>query len=819
VRLAWWCIAFVAGDACALADAFGWWTALAFALIAAAAIARARGRRMASGVLFAFFALGALLGTCALRPAVPDPALAAACERDEAQEIEGTIARGPESTGTGARLIIALSRIAGAPASGTLALAVVEGWPDFGPGERIAFRARLHELHGTRNPGLPDPALALRAAGIDALAGVPDAGAIARLAEPTGVGPRRIAFLVRRALRAAIDREVRGDAAAFLKTAVLGDRRGIGPDVEEGFRVAGATHVLSVSGLHLAAVAALLFFVVRSTAARVPRLPLYIDPRAVAAAVALPAIALFALVTGEAIATLRSALMLSIGMGAYLVGRRASAAPAIAAAAFVLLAVSPLELADPSLQLSLASVVGIALGARGIGPGAMAVEAGRARRALAWLWRFVAATIAATAATAPLVAHHFGEVAPLSPLGNLALVPIVELAVVPVGLAGAAAGALWAPLGKLPLAAAGFAAKVALGVAAAFRAHGPLWLCRTPNLLETAALTGAGCLALIAAGRARPARRVPAWAALAAALVAFGSLAVRDVTRRRARDLTVTFLDIGQGDAAVIEAPGGAVMVIDGGGVRDGSFDTGARIVEPFLRARGIARIEVIALSHPHPDHLNGLFRILERFDVGAFWSSGDDGHNPEYGRFVALARQRGVPIPEVVPARLGSATVIPLGPFESDPGGGERIHAPVGLSVNDASLVLSVAFAGRRVLFPGDLEADGEGELAGRRDAGQVVAADVLKVPHHGSRTSSSPELVDAVAPKLAVISLGWRNQFHFPAADVVARYTARGTRVLRTDRDGAISLAISPEGRLTVRCERGCPVDSTQPDPGPVR
>ena len=139
----------------------------------------------------------------------------------------------------------------------------------------------------------------------------------------------------------------------------------------------------------------------------------------------------------------------------------------------------------------------------------------------------------------------------------------------------------------------------------------------------------------------------------------FGSLAVRDVARRRARDLTVTFLDIGQGDAAVIEAPGGAVMVIDGGGVRDGSFDTGARIVEPFLRARGIGRIDVVALSHPHPDHLNGLFRILERFEVGAFWSSGDDGHNPEYGRLVALARRARRRRPRSSAARLGSATVI----------------------------------------------------------------------------------------------------------------------------------------------------------------
>jgi competence protein ComEC len=815
VRLVVWCIAFVLGDACALADAFGWRGAAAAAIIAGILIALARGRRARLAVPVAFFAFGALLGTRALRPDPPHPALAAAFEREAAEEIEGMVLRGPESTGTGARLTVALMRIGGVPASGTVALSVVRGWPDFGPGERITCRTRLRELRGTRNPGLPDPALALRAAGVDALAGVATADAIVRIAEPTGHGPRRIAFLARRALRAAIDREVRGDAAAFLKTAVLGDRRGVGADVEEGFRVAGATHVLSVSGLHLAAVAALLFFLVGSAAARVPRLPLYVDPRAVAATVALPAIAFFALVTGEAIATLRSALMLSIGMGAYLVGRRASPGPAIAAAALALLAANPLQLHDISLQLSLASVVGIALAARGIGPGARAGAAGRARRLLVWLWRFVAATIAATAATAPLVAHDFGEVAPLSPLGNLALVPIVELAVVPLGLAGAAAGAVWAPLGKLPLTAAGFAARGALAIADGFRAHAPLWFCRTPNALETAALTAAGCLALVAAGIHGRGRRLLAFAALAAALLAVGSLAVRDFSRRHAPDLTVTFLDVGQGDAAVVEAPGPAVMLIDGGGVRDGPFDPGARIVEPFLRARGIDRIDVVALSHPHPDHLNGLFRILERFDVGAFWSSGDDGHNPEYRRLVALARRRGIAIPEVVATRLGGAAVVPLGPFESSSdGGGDRIHAPAGLTVNDASLVLRIGFAARGIIFAGDLEADGEGELAGRRDVGQIVAADVLKVPHHGSRTSSSPELVDAVSPALAVISLGWRNQFHFPAPEVIDRYAARRTHVLRTDRDGAVSIAISPEGRLSVRCERGCPGATAQPN-----
>jgi len=806
VRLVLWAVAFALGDACAVDGEVGWRAAVAAAALGAAVVALRRGRRRAAAGPFVFLALGALLGLRAARPQALDPALASAIASDDPRLIEAVVERGPEDSGTGARLIVALENIDGVAATGTLALAVSNGWPDFGPGETIACRARLRALRGTRNPGLPDPVLALRAIGIDALGGVPTAGAIRRLAEPSGAGPRRAAYLARRALRAAIDGRVGGEAGAFLKTAVLGDRRGVAPEVEEGFRAAGATHVLSVSGLHLAAVAALFFLIVRATASRIPRLPLYLDPRAIAAAASLPAIAFFTLLTGEAVATERSALMLGIGMGAFLVGRPASAGPTIAAAALILLVARPLQIFDISLQLSVASVAGIALLSSRLGPGAARAE-GLRRRALRWLWSFGAATAAATAATGPLVAHCFGEVAPLAPLGNLALVPLVELAVVPLGLAGATAGALWTPLGRPPLALAAAAARLALAIAAAFRAHAPLWVCRAPNGLETFALTAAGGLALGALGSDAGRRRKLAVAALACALVAGSSLIVRDLRRRTSRALTVTFLDVGQGDAAVIEAPGGAAMLIDGGGTRDGLFDTGARIVEPFLRARGIGRLQIVALSHPHPDHLNGLFRVLERFEVGAFWSSGDDGRNPEYRRLVALARDRGIPTPEVVPLPLGGARLEPLGPYLDD-----RVGAPPGLSVNDASLVLRVVFAGRSLLFPGDLESDGEGELVGRRALGQAVAADVLKVPHHGSRTSSSDELLDAVAPKLAVISLGWHNQFHFPAPEVLARYAGAGTRVLRTDRDGAVTIAIAANGSLTVQCERGC--DDRQPD-----
>ena len=803
MRLVSWAVAFAVGDALAASGAAGWRATAAVALLAVASLGARRTRALAGPLLF--LALGGLLGGRAARVTPLDPALAAAVESDDPHAIEAIVVHGPEETTSGTRLVVGLTALDGAPTGGTLALAVANGWPDFGPGETIACRAKLRALRGTRNPGLPDPALALRAVGIDALAGVPTAGAIRRLAEPSGFGPRRAAYLARRALRGAIDRAVDGEAGAFLKTAVLGDRRGVAPEVEEGFRAAGATHVLSVSGLHLAAVAALFFLLVRGVAARVPRLPLYVDPRAIAAAASLPAIALFTLLTGEAVATERSALMLALGMGALLVGRAASPAPTIAGAALILLIARPLQIFDVSLQLSVASVAGIALCARRLGPGGRRGDA-VGRRWLRWLWRFGAATLAATAATAPLCAHVFAEVAPMAPLGNLALVPLCEMVVVPVGLAGAAAGAIWAPLGRWPLALAAVAARLTLAIAAGFRAHAPVWVCRAPNVLETFLLIAAGALALVAPTVRGGSRRLAVAAALACTIVAASSLVIRDLRRRFADTLTVTFLDVGQGDAAVVEAPGGAVMLIDGGGTRDGQFDTGARIVEPFLRARGIPRLEVVALSHPHPDHLNGLFRILQRFPVGAFWSSGDDGHNPEYRRLIALATAGGVPTPEVAPTALGGARVEPLGPFLDG-----RIGAPPGLTVNDASLTLRVAFAGRSVLFAGDLEADGEGELSGRRALGETVRSDVLKVPHHGSRTSSSEELLDAVEPELAVMSLGWRNQFHFPAPEVLARYAARGARTLRTDRDGAVTVTVAPGGALSVVCERGC--GDTQP------
>ncbi len=323
-----------------------------------------------------------------------------------------------------------------------------------------------------------------------------------------------------------------------------------------------------------------------------------------------------------------------------------------------------------------------------------------------------------------------------------------------------------------------------------------------PNAFETAALSAGLMLAAGAVAPSAGRRRWRLGAALALLAVASGSLVARDVARRHDGRLRVTFLDVGQGDAAVVEAPGGRTFVIDGGGTYDGSFDPGQRVVEPFLRRLGVTAVDLVALSHPHPDHLGGLQRIVERFPVGALWTSGDDGRDPAYARLVATARGRGATTEAPARATFGAVTVEPLGPWLDG-----RIAAPPGMTVNDASLVLRIDFAGRSVLFPGDLEAAGEGELVGQATAGQSVRADILKVPHHGSRTSSSDELLDAVAPSLAVASLGWQNRFRFPSPEVVARYAARRVRWLRTDQAGAVTVTIAPDGAVGVACERGCP------------
>jgi competence protein ComEC len=728
---------------------------------------------------------------------LPPPAVAAALASGAEVDVEADWVRtvraraGPDGA---ARAVIDVRRVAGQPVCLRASLAAGRGTLDLRPGDRIRASVRLSSTDGLANPGRPDASVQARAQGIELLAFVSQVVDMRRVAAGAWWRPRRLAAAAHEAMAAAIDRALPGPQAALLRALVLGERTAAGPEVEAGFKAAGAVHALSVSGLHLTAVAALVFLLLRQILLRVPGVALRARPSLLAAGAAIPLVLLYTLITGEAVATVRAAWMACLALAAVMLRRRPSLATAIGAAALILLVGSPLLALDLSFQLSFASVAALAVAARSQAdapPETLLPRTGR------WLRQGLVATAAAALATAPLCAHHFAELTPAAPLGNLLLVPLVELGIVPLGLLGAALGAVQPLLGWVPLQLAGLLASAVLWLAAGFRRWAPVLAVWSPTGLEAGLLTLAALLGL--AALRGPARR--RWLAAAAVCLALGggALASRHVWRRLDPALRVTFLDVGQGDAILVEGPRGFVALVDGGGSVDGRFDPGERVIIPVLRRKTIGRLDLVVLSHPHPDHLNGLLAVLKAFPVAALWTSGDRGGNPTYDQLLALARSRGTTVQMPSRLDLNGLVVEPRGPWLDD-----RIGVGPGLEVNDASLVLQLRFAGRSVLLTGDVEEQGEAELLGRSEG---LSADILKVPHHGSRTSSGAELLQVVRPGLAVASLARRNRFGFPHNDVVRRYQEGGIRLLRTDRDGAVVTKIDVSGNIRATCLRPCP------------
>jgi competence protein ComEC len=730
-----------------------------------------------------------------------DVANAPAALAGESPDAQGSAER--PATATRCHLRVAVQVVDNKKVAATLSLLVLEGVPSLAPGDWVRFTSRLFVPRGFANPGLPDSRLLARAQGIDLLATVRSPSELHQVHGRSTLlsYARRWAFCLRQVMARAINHRLTEPAAGFVRTMVLGERTDVPAAVEDGFRAAGATHVLSVSGLHLAVVVALVFQLLRRIIACFPAWSLRVPPKVLASALALPACAFYTLLTGEAVATVRSALMASMVLGAAVVNRPLTLAASIAAAAILLLAQSPLSLLDVSFQLSFASVIGLGLFSRWLLPHGSAKNSRWPRRMLAWLLGSFSASFAASLITMPLVAHHFGEITPAAPIGNLVLVPIVELVVLPCGLVGSLLALAHPWLGALPLLLAGLASRVALDLADLFRCFAPVVLVRFPNWCETLLLVASAALLLQALASRAHQRRWWVAAGTVAVLLASTSLIVRDVVRRTRDDLRVTFLDVGQGDAALVEGPRGFVALVDGGGRYDNSFDTGARIVEPVLRARGITRLDLVVLSHPHPDHMNGLLRILRRFSVGALWTNGDDGRNPRYHELMALAHERQVPTPPPIELSRSGLTVAPLGPWREG-----SIGVSPGLSANDASLVVRLTYAGRCILLAGDIGEEGEASLFDRRSTGIDLGCDVLKMPHHGSRYASGEAFLDAVSPSLAVVSAGKYNRFGLPSPITLERYARRGVWILRTDRDGAVSVFVGSSGDLRAACTRNC-------------
>lgn len=581
-------------------------------------------------------------------------------------------------------------------------------------------------------------------------------------AEPRGP-PRSIAMRAANAARAAFRRAafdvLPAREAALLLGLSIGDTARMHPEVEEDFRATGLGHLLAVSGSNVA-----LFLAPVLSLAAAFRLPRSL--RLVTGAVA---VGFFVLLTRWEPSVLRAGAMAGLGLTALWAGRPRSTAGVLGAAVLALLIVDPGLAASLGFQLSVTATAGLA------------AMAGPLAARLRWLPRPVAlaaaATLSAQIAVSPLLLLHFGVVPTVTVLANLLAAPAVAPALFG-GLTAAAGALVWPAAGRLLGPVAALPIEYLAGVADRL-ARFPL-----PSVVGSGALLPvvAAALGMLSAWRLRRGRRPVglAAAAIAVAVLGFGPPAARVP----GAGLTVTFLDVGQGDAAVVRSPAGATIVVDAGPEDDE--------VAVDLARLGVRRIDLAAASHAHADHVEGFPAVLARLPVSLFLEPGCPADSPSYRRLLAALTDEGVAVRHPRGGDrfvVGDMTVDVLGPDRC-------MHAD---GPNDDSLVLRISVGDGSVLFPGDAEVPAQQDLL---DDGDPVAVDVLKVPHHGGDTSL-PAFFQVAAASVAVVSVG-ENDYGHPVPSVLAALRAAGMAVIRTDLEGDVTLRMSEGGVLVESASR---------------
>jgi competence protein ComEC len=775
------------------------WTVIAASLALAAAVF-ARSRAAGASVLLAAQAClaalaGAVLAIVSIACLPADHAARTMPPDGGRHAVSGVIASPLERDPDRTAFLLQAERIDGAPVSGLLRVSVRGDQTPLGLGDRVTLSGRMRPPRGYRNPGGFDYPAFLARQGVHAVVSVGRAGDV--MVDERGGGILRYLQDLRERIRQAFLRSVSGEGAAILLAMVLGEEGGLTDGLRERFMAAGVTHILSISGSHLGLVALLCFWAVRRGLFLLPerryhQLTLRADPRKLAAAATVFPVVLYALLAGGQTATLRALIMILTGLTAVLLDRDGDLLNALAVAALITLVPDPQALFDISFQLSYCSVLAIIFVVRTWNGLALSGETLLQRWRNRGLLLLVIST-AATLVTAPLTAHYFRQVSPAGVLANMIVVPFAGALVVPLGLCS---GLLSLAFGALPLAglnqflADAFVSLVSLfsrmpAAGIGLPSPGPLFAAGYAGLI----IAGGIALRNYLLARQRPLefpdRLTPSLrAVLTASALAVAASAVLPLLLPERSG--VLFLDVGQGDSALVEAPGGARVLIDAGGTRENRFDVGGRVVAPLLRDRGVRTLDLVVLSHPHPDHLNGLFSLVRTFSVREVWWSGSDGDLEGFAALRRLLEERQIPLRQRAAGDAGTyggASVEVLHPRRGFAADEAREYA----AENSRSLTVRVRLGGLAFLFPGDLHREGEQALI---DAGADVASGVIKVPHHGSRSSSSAELLEAVRPKIAVVSVGADNPYRQPSADVVERYEERGVRLYRTDRDGAVQV-----------------------------
>ncbi len=623
--------------------------------------------------------------------------------------------------------------------------------PDLRPGERWRLTLRLKRPHGALNPHGFDYEAWLTERGIGATGYVRDTANARRSGERNSLADRiaRARLAVRERFRAVLGET---PAAGILAALAVGEQRAIANEEWRLFSRTGVTHLMSISGLHVTLVSGLAAWLVSALWRRVPRLALALPARKSGAAAAIATAFAYTLLAGFAVPAQRTLYMVVVVALALWSGRIAAPARTLALALAVVCALDPWAVLQPGFWLSFGAVALI-----------FYVGAGWTHAEPRWR-QFVRVQWAITVGLAPAALFLFAQVSVSGPLANALAIPLVSAVITPLALTAAAL-----PVDALLVAAEWLVQWLLAYLEWCASLPAALWQQHVPPLWATlGALAGVAWLLL---PRGFPWRGT----GLALMLPAVALPAPAPAPG----EAWVTTFDVGQGLAVLVRTARHALLY--DAGPAYGETDSGERIVAPALRALGVARLDALVLTHDDSDHTGGARSILEGLEVHALLHSLAERH-----ALLALAS---------APRRCLRGTR-----WDWDGVRFEVLHPAPGRAArrrNDESCVLKVSAGGAAMLLTGDIERRAEAELTGVAE----VRADALLVPHHGSRSSSSAPFLEAAGARLAVVSAGYRNRFGHPAAEVLERYAAAGAQVLRTDRDGAVTVRLAPAGLAAER------------------
>ncbi len=667
-------------------------------------------------------------------------------------------------------------------------------------GDHVAVYGRYHPPRGGLNPGGFDYAAYLEHQGINLVGTIVGAQAVTLL-ESGAVSIRWRGWNQidhwRTRIREASIRSLHQPALGIVLGMIIGERGYLEQELQDWFMATGTVHLLSISGSHLGLVAAVVYWIVRRLIVWMPTMIILAITRKLtisqlAILFTWPAVALYTLLAGSELATVRSLVMITMAMIAVWLGHDRHLSHTMAIALLLIVWHNPRAIFDISFQLSFLSVFVMTQLIDIMRPWGKKPSRGEhGWRAHITLYgaNALAFSIILTVTTFPLVAFYFNQVPWLGIFTNLVAIPLTGFILVPFGLCMA----IWTMLTGAETLAWGPALQFAFmwladGVRWCASIPGAQWSIAAPSI-STMMLFYAGVLLTSLSPLSKQWRMTGA--ALALSLMAWWL--VPSSHQGDGDHWRVTFLDVGQGDSALVELPNGHTVLIDGGARHD-RFDTGRSVVAPFLWNRGVSHIDHVIGTHQQLDHVGGLIWILQHLSVGQFWDQGVERQEPFVADLNSALQSRGIPRRAAIQGQdilnSGSCRLTILNPqHDARPAGSILFYT--GTELNNRSIVSRLECGAHSILFAADIETAGLHQLP---ESGYRPVT-VLKVPHHGARSSLDQDWIRQIHPKYAIISVGATNTYGHPAPAVIEAYNSQGIPVYRTDHDGAVWV----QGRLS--------------------